>query len=308
MPVMRARTHLMAVAVIGLSLAGCRPSEPLDVRRTPTGKIGGAPTPPEKTPGEKIAEKMQERAATSKPHEQLYVIKDPGSDGWKPEQSIAEKQNLGDIIDSGLAKLEPAFADVKVEFSNGGDLLQVSPQFRFQDLKHFNIEYALPETEGDLNRLLADGRERAKWEDQKLTMLPPFEKSAPAPKFDRAGIENFVRRMPADGFSYFQTGAKTWGNLVRALEDPANGFETTTEERKFTVKGEERPFLRLVAKSVSGPKTELEVLVDTKRNVPVTFRSTQVAKDGKKRQLWWTADWAFNGKHEQKWFVIPKKK
>lgn len=298
------------MAVLALvAAAGCQPEkapEALPGNSAANGQPSD-PTQSAQSDAERTGKKLKQYAEEAKPNEKLYAIKDPGTGGWEPEVSVPEKQNVGDIIDSGLAKLDPAYADVKVEFSNGGDLLRISPQFRFQDRKHFNIEYGLPETEGDLNRLLADGKERALWEGEKLKPLPPFDQNAPAPKFDRAGIEKFVRRMPIDGFMYFQTGAPVWGSLVRALEDPANGFKTTTEEQKFTVNKIERSFYRVVASSVTGPKTELEVLVDTRKNVPVTFRSTQVGKDGKERKLWWTADWGFHGKHDPNIFVIPKK-
>ncbi|MDI9635122.1 hypothetical protein QPK87_31495 [Kamptonema cortianum] len=235
----------------------------------------------------------------------IHEVREGKDIGYSTSSLVDASKNLGDRVDDGLANLEPTLAEGMIEFFHPSGKLQMAPKIKIQDESLFYIEYALLETEGAMNRIVGDGEERGKWENQKLTMLPPLGAVGKAASFDRARIERFIDTMPRDGFSYYADGTKPWGAFVRALKDPQNGFEVTEEEREAAPAGKKKKIYRLVAKSVKGNKAQIELVVDGDRWVPLTFRANRQAPDGQTTQIYWTAVWKFGGRHQDKDFRIP---
>lgn len=284
-------------------IVGCQPKE---TKLSPT--AGGPPTteePAEVAPKDPVDD-VRKLLENTKPLEGVHEIDRPTEkwDAVEPTKPVAKK-GLGEIIDDGIEDLDATLVKVTLQCLDRDTVLQMNPTIRIQDAKHFMIEYSIPETEADINILASDGQERAYFEDQKVRELPPFGKNQVREKLNKQEITEFVKRMPVEGFRYYSHGDRPWSAFIAGLNDPKNGFKVTLEEKNFKPVGEERPFYRFVAKSSGKDATDIEIIVDTKRNVPVTFRANMTYPDGKQRKLFWKAEWQFGGKFEAKDFRIP---
>lgn len=240
------------------------------------------------------------------PSPDVLVSENPPSWENAKEAPPEVEKTLGSKIDEALSHLPPALVAVTIEVSDKGSLLRSAPVIKIQDKTRFDIQYALPETQADVNRLTGDGTKRVKLEGGKVQELPPLSAGKPTAKMSRKQIEEFAKRMPGDGFGFYADGGHPWSAFVEGLNDPKNGFKVTTEVQNAKPVGDERPFYRMYAESTTGDKLKIEFVVDTKRNVPVLFRSNFVYPDGTTRDMVWRGNWSFGGTHDKKDFVLPK--
>lgn len=300
------------VVVAAAVLVGCEPNDKI----TPVGGGSGSagshqesdtpdPKEPHKVDPEEIQRQMEEAHT---PTADVRIAEN--APGWEKAQAAPTtvEDTLGKKIDDALANLPPAMAAVQMEISDRGSLLRSAPKILIQDRSRFEIQYALPETEADVNRLTGDGSKRVRLEGGKVTDLPPLGASGSATKaMDRKQIEAFAKRMPGDGFGFYADGSRPWSALVDGLNNPKNGFEVKTEVLNAKPVGDERPFYRMYAESKTGTKLKIEFVVDSKRNVPVLFRSNFDYGNGKTRDMVWRGNWSFGGTHDKKEFVLPLK-
>ncbi len=298
---------VLAIAAIGVT--ACAPSGKIKVdeeKPSPAARVNTKETNPDG------ADAVKDFLNDYQFDESKYVVHEPGSQGYEEVEDLTPAANPGDLVDTALANIEPTWVDCRLNMLDDNGEIVSKPQIKIKDEKTFSFEYGLPETKGLMNKLVGNGTKRGLWEDGKVKMLPTFGKTQNA-TFDKQAIGTFIMRMPVDGFRYFQDGTKVWGPLVRALYDPKNGYKVTTEKQETTpdpkLKGmagqENRTFFRIIAKSTAGPKSELEIVIDTKRNLPVTFKGTHADKKGVEHHTFWTGIWAFGGKHKPDDFKIP---
>lgn len=325
---MRSRwTSWVGLSVAGLVLVGCQKSEtPLvstpsgDPSAAATGSTGGSGGPSNLNPGTtdpgaapggggevpdevKARTEAIERMAT--PTEREHVIQKPGEGKWEKTTAAADAiTKFGKDLDSGLASLDPTLVEVSLEIEDRGAILKQLPVLKIQDKNRFRIEYGLPETQSAVNMLVADGVGKAMIENN---VKKPVPAAGTSTKMSRAEVDTFIKRMPVEAFRFFGTGQKVWSPFVEGLRDPASGFKVTVDEMVASPVGEARPFYRLVANRAGKGKesTLVEVILDTKKNVPVTMRAQTTYADGKKRRMFWKAEWKFGGSFEAKDFIIP---
>jgi len=288
-------------------IVGCQPKRTDLAQTTQTAGGQGQPTDEPKTPEEKKIEDMTkdiERRMQGNP--KSHEI---SAESWPavPVDKPIAKKGIGEIIDDGIENLEPTLVNVRLECLNRGDVLTMSPTLKIKNDREYVIQYALPETEATMNSLAADGQERAYYEGSKIKVLAPFGKNEVRKKMSKAEIKEFIERMPVEGFRYYSHGDRPWSAFVAGLADPNSGFKVSLEEKNLEAVGDTRAFYRYVAKSTGKEATEIEIIVDSKRNVPVTFRANQKFADGKERKLVWSAQWNFGGKFDEKDFRIPTK-
>lgn len=310
------RLSLGLVVVCGVALVGCAQKggdlAPISKGSQTAGGSPGSsensPTEPTKTEAEKTAAARAEAALKKmEPRDEEMTI-DREDEKWaeaKPAP-VAVKRTVGAEIDDAFEKLPPAFVVVSIECVDRGDQLRFNPKIKINSPEKFRIEYALPETGGSLNTLTSDGQKRVQFEGEKWTELPKIGANSVSSKMNRAQIEIFAKRMPVDGFRFWSYGDRIWSAFIAGLNDPANGFEVETTQMNANPVGDERPFIRVLAKSSKGTNLELELVVDTKRYVPVTFRTNFKYADGQERMMLWKGDWAFGSLHEDKEFKNPK--
>lgn len=307
---MRILVGLMVVC--GLLVVGCtKPDAPL---ADSGGKAGnGSPTQQEPIapePGSGSEDDPRDQAAkiraamTPKPE---AVAINPEQKEWKEAKVAAPvvEKTLGQKLDDGFEALPPTFINVQIECTDRGSILKFSPSIRIQDTEHFSIEYALPESKGVMNSLTADGKRRARFESEQVTDLPPLGKREVQVKMNRAQIENFAKRMPVEAFRYWSHGDRPWSALFAGLNDPANKFKVDIKEMESDPSGPMRKFYRVIAESQSGNPLKIEMVVDSRRYVPVVFRTNLTYPDGKERMMVWRSEWGFGDNHETDSFKIP---
>lgn len=249
-------------------------------------------------PGEPDPEKIREAMERAKIDPRRFEIKPAGSGDWEGAVRVPGKvASLGDRVDEGLKSLEPSLCLVLLAVEDRGSSLEAAPQVKIQDSRTFSIEYLRPESRVETLRIVGDGDRRVLMKGSEVTPLPAFGPDKSGKAMGASEIDRFLREAPSEAFGWFRDGTPVWGRLARALQDRRNGFETTVEERVADPLGTKRTFYRLLAKSRSGPKRELEVVVDTLKNVPVTIRSLYTYPDGQTRRIHWTAEWNFGGRH-----------
>ena len=304
------RPALMGLALIAL-LTGCGPkNEPLaPVKDAANGTSSQAADPSDQGIGQNVAPNDAARQIEefAKPNEALHKIDRPDETKWSPAKPTAApvKKGLGAIIDEGFANLEPAFVNVRIQCLDRGSTMNMNPQLKIQSQEKFNIQYGLPETESWINSAVANGQRRIMLTKGKQKDLGAFKADRHAPPMNLDQIQDFIERMPIAGFSSFTNDVAPWDGFVRGLQDPKNGFNVKISEQEAAPVGEERPFYRLVAKRPGSRAMEVEIIVDSKRNVPVTFRGHITYKDKKTRKLVWQAAWSFGGEFEPQDFRIP---
>jgi len=319
---MQKLTGMIVLASMALGLSGCQKPDS-ELAEINSGKISteagqsdkpleppSTTEPPEVTPEAAHAENVKNKIkALGTPDTEALKI-DVNAETWKDAEPapVPVASTLGNKIDDGLSSLPPTFALVGLEIVDRGAVLKSIPKVKIQDQKNFSIEYTSPESRGSTNSLTANGTERVVFQDGKVSKLAPFEERETRVKLSRTEIEKFAKDMPAEGFRYFSHGDRPWSAFIAGLQDSKNNFDVKITEMDANPVGEKRKFYRLIAKSTKGTPLELELVVDSKRNVPVVFRSHSKYADGQSRQMLWTASWSFGGNFEKDEFKIPMQK
>ena len=239
----------------------------------------------------------------------VYDIAGPGTVGWN--EATDDLAGLGARIDDALAGLEVVLAEAVLTFEmaeagkpDKKDGMRFQPQIKIQDDRTFSITFVLPETKGSYNRLVGDGSWRAVRIDGEWSELPKFS-GRRAPKMARAEVAAWPMTFPEGMFSFFFRGQDAWGPLFKAWQNGVAGYTATVEKnmvRKGTI---QREHYRVLAKTDEGNPTEVEVIIDPVRMLPLTVRAIQTGPEGGESRIFWTASWAFGGTHAPRDFVIP---
>src|SRR5690606_28386040 len=139
---------------------------------------------------------------------------------------------LGKGIDQSMHNSEPTMAGIVFEMNNGGEMTSAKPMIRFKDPKHFVVEYVLPDYPQEIGKLIAKDGKMVMLRDNKFgdPKLPSNPK-----KFGKAEIATWTEEFPIRMFDGFWGGTGNWEQLMTALSDPKNGFDTKFEEQVANV-------------------------------------------------------------------------
>lgn len=304
---MMMRTIGAAFAAALVLLAGCDAGNPADGPLTgPAGTDSGTGgrEPSVRPPGEDTPAAPDLGVPPS-----LYEIDPKGTGGW--DEASDDLAALGARIDDALANLEVVMAEGFLTFetasesdSDKKDSMRFQTQIKIQDGRTFSIDYALPETKWSWNRLVGDGSWRAVRIDGKWSGLAEFS-GRRAAKMARAEVEDWPMKFPEGMFSFYFRGQDAWGPLFKAWQSGVAGYSATVEKNLVRHGTIEREHYRVVAKTEEGNPTEVEVIIDSERMLPLTIRAIQTGPGGGESRIFWTASWAFGGTHEPSDFVIP---
>ncbi|MCH7945912.1 MAG: hypothetical protein IIC73_07875 [Armatimonadetes bacterium] len=238
-----------------------------------------------------------------------YDIPEPGTEGW--DEASGDLAALGARIDDALANLEVGLAKAILTFETASegqpetkDRMHFEPEIKIQDDRTFNITFVLPETKWSFNRLVGDGSRRAVRIEGKWSELPEFS-GRRAPKMARGEVEAWPMTFPEGMFSFYFRGQDAWGPLFSAWQNGVAGYSATVERNMVRQGTVQREHYRVVAKTDEGNPTEVEVIIDSARMLPLTIRAIQTGPGGGESRIFWTASWAFGGTHKPKDFVIP---
>lgn len=209
---------------------------------------------------------------------------------------------LGQKVDEAFAQLTNAWADADTVTEVGGAQLAGKSTIKVKDSKTFKVEFYDTETQATLNRVIANGTDRVQFYKEVWSKLP-------APGAGGGSVADVTKEWPTefltDMFRFYSKDERVWGKVMAGLSSAQSGYTTKLEEKTVKVLGKDRKLYRLVAdKPTDG--TEVEIMVDGVRFLPVTVRSIVKSKDGKQDSRLWTCNWKFGGTFDSKEFVLPK--
>ena len=239
----------------------------------------------------------------------LYDIDREGTGGW--DVASNDLTGLGSLIDDALANLKVSMAEAVLTWEIADkndpekkDNMRLQPVIKIDDGRTFSIDFALPETQGSWNRFVGDGSRRAVRIDGKWIEQEEFT-ARRAPKMSRAEVADWPMSFPEGMFSFYFRSQDAWAPLFSAWQAGVAGYSAIVEKqlvRKGTV---QRELYRVVAKTESGDPTEVEIIIDAVRMLPLTVRAIRSGPGGGESRIFWTASWAFGGSHNPKEFDIP---
>jgi hypothetical protein len=292
---------LLPLFALSLSLAGCTGSD-VGVSTDPKASPSTAPAENSSPPKSRTGTLPPPTASDLGVRPGTYEIKEAGSDGWEPASSPAG--DLGDKIDSAFRNVKEMLVDCNTNFEIEGAQLSGKTVVKVRDAKAFKIEFLTPETAATINRLYADGKARVMQKGDSWTSLPEFGPLRPV-KMSDAAVSAWPTTMLERMWAPYSTDEGVYGSLFRAWEAGRGGYKVVTEESTRKVGGLDRRYVRVLAKSAS-PASEVEIVLDTRRMLPVTIRAVWQGAAGENRAMW-SGDWQSGGEHADSDFVIPRR-
>ncbi|MCW5937788.1 MAG: hypothetical protein KIT11_10845 [Fimbriimonadaceae bacterium] len=292
-------------ALIALCLCGCAPKTDTSGIKSPdpgsTAPAGQNPAPgganptsgPETKPG---GEPALPGVSEIKIPPRTFEVVPPKTNGWKASKSGLVA--LGDKVDQAMAGVKEARLETRVAYEVGGNIYTGRPVTRIRNGTTFNIEYSLPETKGDLDRVISDGKTKVELRGEEWSAARPIAE----PPYDAAKLEAWMMALPRSVLATLADGRPSLGPVLQALESGVGGFKAQSEERKVEFQGQSRDYKRVFAESKQGDRFEL--VIDEKRNLPVSARYIRV-RGGHKDTISWSGQWQFGGSHPDKSFIIP---
>lgn len=316
-PVQRTKTladrlqNVMRTCVMGfialVALVGCGPKQPSTEPVTdgshasvPQDNLPGNPLPGGETPGNAPANTPPGQYDLKIP-EQTLAVAPTGQAGWQAQPESKAVQ-VGRQVDAALRDLKNAWADTRIVMEGPDGELVGNGFLKIADRRKFHIRYSLPRTRGSLNILLADGTKRALKEEEGFRRLPAFAEPATA-TVSGADLTQWLSEVPALPNRIFERDQNVFESLLRYLQnDPS--FKIVVEETTTQVADEKRPLVRIVAERTGENPATFEMVVDGKRNLPLTLRSISRTDKGTLRVMW-TGQWRFGGTFPEDEFRVP---
>lgn len=306
------RRSLIILVAAALVAAGCQP-QAKNASPPPTGQgevqanAGTAPTyAPDADPAGAAPDDKMPKAEITFPA-QTFKIDPPGAGDWKPAPAEASRAAaLGDAVDKALASVSGAFveADTNFEMPDVGKLTGKA-QIRIENPSTYMVQYYTVEDQSARRKVVADGNRRAELGGDGWKQLPD-PKAPPKPKeVTEADVKAFGEGFLQTMHSRFLTGENVWGPMMRAWEEGKGGYTVRVETKTVKLNGKDRRIQRVVAETKQGTPTQIEILIDGQRNLPLTVRSVETLPGGKQNRIMWTGRWAFGGKHEKSSFALP---
>ena len=282
---------LVALTLCLSLLAGCSKPAPKDPAPVAG---GGAP----KSAADLLRKGIED---ASERNAENYEI-DEADDRWDP--SKATLVSLGDAMDDKMASTKNALCEGVFSYDDPSvGTLNSTPQIRIQDSSHFELEYSLPETTSNLNRVRGDGARRARLNADGWQDLPKASRSSNTSSAKE--VQEWPRRFPVEMFSQLVDGTESWGPLFRAWENGVGGYEAKLEEQTFTQGGSKASHYRVVARTKQGSPTTIELIIDKDHLRPLTIRVNGTLDDGRKYNMYWTGRWKTGGAYRADAFTIP---
>ncbi|MCC6403399.1 MAG: hypothetical protein IT207_05260 [Fimbriimonadaceae bacterium] len=226
------------------------------------------------------------------------VIQPTGREGWKERDEPLAK--LGAAMDSSLAGLKEAFAEAEIIYVNKGNTANAKLNWKIRDANTYRIEWIEPTTEANINYLVRDGDRSGIRYDGGSVKPKPWPMKPATQSLD---LEKFASDPLRAIVGNFETGHGFWRTLLAELEAGKGGFQAKAESAELGVRGKARKITRIVAKSPAG--TEIEVVVDDERKLPLTVKTSKMGPGGTLDKALWTAKWASGGRHADSDFRTP---
>lgn len=260
------------------------------------------------TPGSDANKPLDPNKLSPKDMEAIKPIVPPikiapkGTEGWQKEEITPAV--VGDKMDKSLANLKSALGFVSVSF----DIPKVGKltgkgRIGIENQKTYYADYFTPETKSAAIRVVSNGNERMEltptgWE--KLSDVPGTA------TFNDEKTAEWKSKFWTEMMDNYRLGRASWKPIMEAWQAGKAGYTSTIETKTITVSGAKHKIHRIISKSKKDSDTEIEVVVDAEKYLPVAVRVVDKLPDGTVNKSMWSVIWAFGGKHDPKFFKLPK--
>lgn len=296
--------HVWFLALLAvIALAGCDGD---DKKAITTG--GSEPPVDIANPGEMTIEQKEEMldagAIAAAAAVARIKIPEPGAGDWEP--TTDNLNELGNMVDTALFEMVNARCDARITLGVPIGVTDLQVRADIKSASTFNIRFVIPAYFDALDNVaIADGKRRAMLLGKEWEELPAFS-SMKSTKMDSDDLDQFVISFTKEMYAPYLDGETVWEPLFTALQNGVGGYKAVVERQLAEGRGQQRPLIRVYASTDEGTPTELEIVIDEERMVPVTVRVVQKQEDDFEFKMMWTGVWAFGGgSYESNAFVIP---
>lgn len=310
----RSRWLAVALAVVTtVTVVGCRPrtdsqAGPTD-GQSPVASVPDQPPAerPDSAPGEggespaegqagmpPITREDIARANPPRPPD----IPRPGTAGWTASRiSAAEVGRRMARAIEGMRGVE-GMAETTVETPEGRG--QIRTMITVRDNKNYRIEFPIVALVPDAGVMAANGTTRSLRIGTKTTPPFPIDGKTGDADWNASQIaSNWNRDFGRLIFRGLTEGRDAMGPLISEWSRPNSGFRVITEERTREFRGRMVTNYRIRASHPGrGGRgaSEVEIVVDGERGLPVTIRSIWTDDRGREWRAQWSAGWNFERK------------
>jgi hypothetical protein len=311
---------LVPSALAALLLAGC--GRPSDSVRQPEKKGGSEPVArnemgaskdsgePSGTSEGKTEAEPPKLPEPLKPDTKAFAVTPTGSGNWK--KSAIAPSALAARVDKAFREMSKTEAEAVATIMTPTENGQVRNAIKVQDYKTFSIQTLRLEKEPGIFEIRADGSKKS-FTGRNGTFEPakPIGSQSPETKLTgRQMVEQWPRAFPRLAFLSLTEGKDSWGPYLKELASGRSGFTAEISERTIPFRGQMWTNYRVIAKRTKeaakklGP-CEVEIVLDGRRNLPVTIRSNFTDPNGGSWKVLWQTGWNFDQSFDAKDFRLP---
>lgn len=301
------------VLVTALTIVGCRPRT--DRPAGPTdgeGPVASAPVRPEADGAESVPGERNEAPAEGQPGVPPITREDiaranpprppdiprPGTSGWTASRLSAAEvgRRMAQAIE-GMRGVE-GVAETTVETPEGRG--QIRTTIAVRDNRNYRIEFPIVALVPDAGVMAANGTTRSLRIGTKTTPPFPIDGKTGDADWNASQIaRNWNRDFGRLIFRGLTEGRDALGPLIAEWSRPQSGFRVTTEERSREFRGRTVTNYRIRASRAARAgqgASEVEIVIDGERGLPVTIRSIWTDDRGREWRAQWSAGWNFERK------------
>lgn len=228
-------------------------------------------------------------------------FKEPG----KPEPGVWNKDamkasELAKKMSDSMSKLSRTVVESKYDVKTPEGVGTYNLLAQLGEPGHYKIQMLTSEKIPNTGQIVSNGVRKFRMsmggKGQLKPANVPFEDAKLNPKETAVDFSKRASRMIYAGIT---DGSHPWAQLFSAVGDPKSGYETTVERRVTEYRGQNVASYRVVAKrkpeiAKSLGVSQIEIVIDGTRWLPVTIRAYNVDAKGGEWRTDWTAMYKFN--------------
>lgn len=220
-------------------------------------------------------------------------------------------------MDQAILKVTGAYGEATYEaISFNKDMAKASLYYRVKDRKTFRVDMvALADSKKDpFSSQSLVGNNGKVGLISGITGFKPIVAGA-NPKLVPTNISPVAawpKHFQQVMFQSYVTGKGGFGPFVQALVKGDGGYSVKMESRIMMGGGRTIPQVRLFATRTPGAAKKLgtstiEIIAASNMMLPLQVRIIEINTKGQRRAFEWTCLWRGPVRHDNKWFVLPKK-
>jgi hypothetical protein len=288
---------------------------------SPEAPAAGTPAPakePAKTPekvltpeeqkqkeGERMIKEITQQAEQKKID---VTIPPPRASGW--QKTNTRLPDLAKKVATSVSGMKDTYGEftTNVETPEGTGFFE--GKLKVQDNRTYFVDFVVIAAKPFSGTLAADGQQRVFRIDENISQPQSVTAPLPISKTDpRVMIQVWPEDFSRLAFQGLTEGRDAWEPVLNGLAKGLGGYKTTLEERKVTTGGKEYVSYRVLANRAADASkkvgaSNLEIIIDAKRYLPVTIRAVGKDEKGGNWKVQWSARYRFGQRFEPQEFTL----